>query len=54
MYPDNPGVLAVLEISKPWFPVAGAVAQLVGRLELLDGIEAIVRLNVQRAVPEAL
>lgn len=54
MYPDNPGVLAVLEIPKPWFPVAGPVAQLVGRLELLDGIEAIVRLNVQRAVPKAL
>jgi SMI1 / KNR4 family (SUKH-1) len=54
MYPDNPEVVAVLEIPKPWFPVARAVAQLVGQLELLDGVKAIARLNVQRTVPQVL
>jgi SMI1 / KNR4 family (SUKH-1) len=45
VYPDNPEVVAVLEIPKPWFPVARPVAQLIDQLKQLDGVKAVVRLN---------
>jgi hypothetical protein len=45
VYPDNPEVVAVLEIPKPWFPVARPVAQLINQLQMLGGVNAVVRLN---------
>lgn len=45
LYPDNPQVVAVLEIPKPWFPTARAVAQLVEHMKSLDGVKAVVQLN---------
>jgi hypothetical protein len=41
LYPDNPGLTLVLEISKPWFPIDRAVEQLCHRLMKLQNISSV-------------
>jgi SMI1 / KNR4 family (SUKH-1) len=41
LYPDNPELTLVLEISKPWFPIDRAVEQLCNRLMMIQTISAV-------------
>ena len=41
LYPDNPELTLVLEISKPWFPIDRAVEQLCTRLMTIQNISAV-------------
>jgi SMI1-KNR4 cell-wall len=41
LYPDNPALTLVLEISKPWFPIDRAVEQLCSRLMALPNISTV-------------
>jgi SMI1 / KNR4 family (SUKH-1) len=41
LYPDNPELTLILEISKPWFPIDRAIEQLCTRLRILPAIDTI-------------
>ncbi len=41
LYPDNPEIILVLDISKPWFPIDRAIEQLCTRLRMLPAIDTV-------------